>query len=228
MDGDQSELIIQWYLELEERIEVFFRNVPYRQDTANLFFPALASVFLDACSVLDATFREEYSGLVSRDDLAMPNYASEFESRLRLKNRRTLFLQYPPRYIQPFAGWTDQQGACRALKWWQDHNELKHDRIAKHQNATLENSLLSLCALHQVISQLPCFFHAAKRHNLLHFGQWNSNYIKNVIYTDPKGATILFESALFATPVGHEEFPADAMDINAVLFGRGNRLWRLV
>jgi len=228
MNDDQAELIVRWYLELEKRIESFVQTVPYRPDTAALFFPPLASAFLDACSVLDAVFREEYNGSLNRDNLTMPAYASEFEPRLSLKGKRTLFLQYPPEYMQPFDGWTDRHGSYCSLQWWQDHNDLKHDRVAEHEKATLENCLLSLCALHQVISQLPCFFHAAKRHSLLHFGTWNPAHMEDFIYTNPRGETILFESSLFATPLGAEEFPENARHIDATLYGKGNRLWRLV
>ena len=228
MDNNQSDLIICWYLEMEKRVESFIQTVPYRSDTTTLFFSPLASIFLDACSVLDAVFREEYSGSVNREKLTMGDYAPEFEPRLSLQNKRTLFLQYPLKYMQPFDGWTDKHGAYCALKWWQDHNDLKHDRVAKHEKATLDNCLLSLCALHQLISQLSCFFHAAKRHNLLHFGGWNPNHIEDVIYKNPQGVTILFESSLFATPLGEEEFPENAMHIDALLYGKGNRLWRLV
>jgi len=228
MNSDQSDLIIGWYLELETRLESFISTVPYRSDTADLFFPPLASIFLDACSVLDAVFRKEYLETLDRTNLKMPHYALQFEARLKLQSKRSVFLRYPPSYVQPFDGWINESESYSKLRWWHDHNDLKHDRIAKYETATLDNCRLSLCALHQVISQLPCFFHAAKRHHLLYFGSWNPKYIEDVIYENPQGATILFESSLFATPIGEREFPEDVTHIDALMYGKGDRLWRLI
>ena len=165
MDTEKSDLIICWYMDLEGRLEHLLATVPYRSDTMNLFFPPLASIFLDACSILDAVFREEYSGTVKRSDLTFKDYPAEYEPRLGLGDCRTVLLQYPTTYLQPFNSWTRPAGSSKSLDWWQDHNTLKHDRIAHSDKATLQNCVASLCALHQAMSQLKCFFSAAKRHH---------------------------------------------------------------
>ncbi|MFC2105244.1 hypothetical protein ACFLS0_00580 [Candidatus Bipolaricaulota bacterium] len=226
MKAEESELVISWSLELEERLENLLETVPYRPDTVNLFFPPLVSILLDSCSILDAVFRDQYDGKAKRDDLNFKDYAHEFEPKLGLQSCRTILLKHPPEFLEPFSGWIDPNGSFQSLDWWQDHNDVKHDRIMHSNKATLRNCVLSLCALHQTVSQLECFFRAAKRHNLLHFGGWNEKHMEEFLYSDPEGVTVLFESSLFATPIGSRSFPDDIETVDPYMFGKGKKLWR--
>ncbi|MEW5826485.1 MAG: hypothetical protein AB1778_06590 [Candidatus Bipolaricaulota bacterium] len=224
----EADLIVEWYLEVETRLRHFLESIPYRHDTRDLPFVPLASIFLDTCSILDGVFRALSSRQEDRSQLTIAEFAPEYEARLGLGQRRSLFLRFPSAVLRPFKDWVSAVGTYQKLSWWSDHNDLKHDRVAASARATLANCTSSVCALQQVLSQLPQFFQASTRHGLLHFGTLNVAWARDNIYDTPGHQTILFESQLFATPIGARCFPDAADAIDPISYGNGERLWRFM
>jgi hypothetical protein len=232
MDQGNADLVVKWYVEMETRLTAVLRTVPYGRETESIFLPPLANIVLDACSLLDAVFRAEYCGSKNRDDLTMPDYSCGFEPKYGLSQAKSVVFQHPLGYVFPFRDWYDHSTQeYRPTSWWKAYNALKHDRINAYQNATLANAVLSLCALHQAISQMETFADALLREDMVCFGNWNPAYAREVAYNrqaDKRDVTILVETDLFATPVGVSAFPEDISRIDPWKFGTGKKLWRFV
>lgn len=227
MDQTQAELVVKWYLELEDRLVQILRVTLYTPETQLIFLPPLVNIVLDGCSLLDGIFREEFGGSEKRDDLNIVKYCRYFEQTYSLASLRTVMYQYPLLYLKPFEGWYND-GSYQPLEWWQAYNKLKHDRIQECKNATLKNAVQSLCALHQVISQSQTFIDALIRQDLVCFGQWGKEGAKDAVYQKKDNVTILIETELFATPLGAKRFPDDVEKISPFHFSSGRKLWRYV
>ncbi len=180
----------------------------------------------DACSLLDAVFREIYSGSKNKSNLTMEDFHSVFEARYSLSKTKSLLFQIPLQYATPFKDWAVPDGR---LSWWGAYNDLKHDRLGQYKQATLSNAVLALCALHQVLSLAPEFLGALVRRDMVHFGQWGERYALEAVHaSDNDKVTILIETTLFATPIGAYRFPNEVGQINPFIIGKGKRLWRFL
>ena len=229
MDQIKADLVVKWYIELEGRLLETLKITLYTPETENIFLPPLSNVLLDACSLLDAIFREEFVGSINRRDLSINNYCTYFESQLSLSTHRTIIYQYPLLYIQPFKGWLSPSGSYQQLEWWMAYNKIKHDRILEYKRATLKNTVQCLCALHQVVSLSRTFLDALIRHDFVSFGNWGKEYAKEAIYqTNNDQVTLIVETDLFATPVGAKRFPENTQNISPYHFSFGKKLWRFV
>ncbi len=229
MDQIKADLVVKWYIELEDRLSDILKTTLYTNETENIFLPPLANILLDACSLLDAVLREEYTGLTNRNDLSIVEYCKYFEPLLKLGSHKTIIYQYPLLYIQPFSGWLSSSGDYQPLEWWTAYNKIKHDRILEYRRATLKNAVQGLCALHQVVSLCKTFLNALIRQDLVIFGQWGKDYAKEAVYqANNRDVTILVETYLFATPVGANRFPDDIEKISPYYFSYGRKLWRYV
>ena len=129
MNGNQTELVLEWFTELEQQLHRFLRTVNYNDQNRDSVFPILANIIVDAGSILDTVFREEYSAdTPQKSALTIKQFLPHYESRLSLSKGRVLIYQFPPQYLEPFAAWSTN---CQHnLTWWNAHNELKHNRIS--------------------------------------------------------------------------------------------------
>lgn len=230
MHKSATELVVNWYEELESRLKEILKTTLYNTKSRGLFIPPLANIILDSCSLIDTVLREEYKGPKKRGDLNIPDYCLHFEPILKLSKVKTILYQYPLSYITPFKGWYGAKTKqYRSLDWWQSYNYLKHDRIRDFKKATLKNAVFSVCALHQIMSQMETFIGALIRHDLACFGHWDMKYAKDAVFQpDNKDLTILIETELFATPLGVESFPQDISKISPFKYSYGKRLPKYV
>jgi hypothetical protein len=230
MDDSSAELIVNWYIELEQRLSTILATTLYNNQTAKIFLPPLVNIILDSCSLIDTIFREEYKGKRKRKELTINDYCSHFESLYMFSGIKSVIYQFPLQYIEPFKGWYNgQKNSYKGLIWWQTYNKLKHDRIKEYSQATLDNAISSVCALHQLISQLETFKKALLRKDFICFGQWGKEYALEIVYdkNQNKEVTILVETELFATPIG-ATFPDKIETISPFFFSYGRKLWRYV
>lgn len=229
MNEGSGELIVTWYIELENRLNEILKTILYGKETKDIFLPPLANILLESCSLIDAIFREEYDeDNKGRENLTMRDYSLHFEHKYLLSRKKSILYQYPVRYIEPFKNWSAENTLQhQPTPWWTAYNKIKHDRIREYQNATLENTIFSICALHQIISQMSTFFKALLRHDFICFGDWGKEYVLEAIY-DPfnKDVTILVETELFATPVGAARFPENIKKLSPHTYSMGQKLWR--
>lgn len=169
MNQIEADLVVKWYIEMEDRLSKILKTTLYTTETENIFLPPIANTLLDACSLLDAVFREKHIGPINRRDLTIVEYSEHFEPLYGFEGQKTIIYQYPLLYIQPFNGWLSSSGSYQPLEWWKAYNKIKHDRILELKKATLKNTVQSLCALHQVISKCKTFINALIRQDHVFF-----------------------------------------------------------
>lgn len=224
----EAEQVIIWYRNLEAQLENFLMTVPYSSGNHDVYLPLLAPLMVEAGSLIDTVFRKELPAQrTSCRKLDIGDFASYFEEHYRLSGVKSLLFQHPPRYLTPFDRWTSARtGNYVERKWWTNYNRLKHNRIEKYSLATLEETVSIVCALQQVISVLPTFTRALWRHDLLHARSYVHYAGQNIEESTIRGAGMV-ETPLFATPIGHERFPANIEDVEAFFFG-GKKLARFL
>ncbi len=230
MDDYEATLVVDWFLEIEQRLSNLLQITRLTPSSRELPLPPLANVIVDAGSLVDTVFRDNCVSRKKRKNLGIVDFHIYFEPLLNLSRQHSVILEVPLETIAPFADWNDPAtGDYSAIDWWQDYNKLKHDRIAEHSRATMMTAIKTVCALQQVLSFLPEFKKALLSSDLLSFGDWSRAYALDVIQ-DPqnKEVTVLVESKLFVTPVGVEQFPEDPKKISGILVHGSRKLVRFL
>ena len=110
------------------------------------------------------------------------------------------------------------------MEWWNAYNKLKHERIEHYSKCTLSNAVLSLCALHQMLSVLPYFFKVLMAHDMIRLRGYAIKHAIDCIEQGQKDMPFLVESELFATPYGDIRFPDNLDNISGAIFGGSKRL----
>ena len=217
MTPEQAENTLALYLEVEDRLASILDIVPYATQNETVSLPKLSSIIVEAGSLVDAVFREQVQTSKKRDDLNISDFADFFERTRKLSSIRTLTYRWPHRLLRPFEPWSrrDTRNAPARLVWWDAYNRLKHQRLAEIPLSTLHHSVHSVCALHQVLSQLPDFLPHLHRHDLIASRLYDVDYlIRAVSRGEPLNGFVMMESRLFGTPIGQRRFPADISKIS--------------
>lgn len=230
MTDAAAELILNWYLELERRLCSYLQTIPFNSPTV---LPPLANIIVDAGSLVDTIFREEFpSGTKPRDKLDIRDFAPHYESTLQLSKFRSVLYQYPLSYRTPFAGWLDPNTGkykCKTLQWWDAHNQLKHNRIKEFHRSTMTTAITTVGALFQVLARMDVFFDALLRHDMIDLnGISIDGPLRRILELMASRKTlhsILIESELFAVTRGCRNFPDDITQLHPRNFG-GKKLWR--
>jgi hypothetical protein len=82
-----------------------------------------------------------------------------------LSNKEVIFVYWKPdpvRYWKPFDDWLTRGRGQIVLPWYKSYNQVKHDRDANFHEASLENLITSVAALHiclQTAFGNEVFFH---------------------------------------------------------------------
>jgi len=166
VDEFERHSVIHWFELLEERLLDFLWRVPLESANRGVHSPQLAGIILEAGGLLDSVLREISPDPSSvggkprpRGELDMTDYQDFYGTRWDLPNFRSYVLVSPPQVRCPFEEW----GRGQHLSWWADYNKIKHNRISNHRKATLDTTLNTLCALHQILSLAPEFAEAVLR-----------------------------------------------------------------
>jgi len=230
MDESNTDVIIQFFGELEDRLLGFMRYIPFNEENNSVILPLLSSIIVEAGSLIDTIFREEYlHSPKPKKDLTISDFAPYYEKNYYFSKKRTLLFIYPPSYIIPFVGWIDENNSkYKTINWWQNYNKLKHSRIENIKLSTLNTAVNAMCALHQIISQLPTFVCSLIRYDMISCGSWGIDYIKEQLISGATEVTVLIETKLFATPSGRYSFPENVIDIHPIKFGQSKKLSRLL
>lgn len=229
MNDDGAELVLDWYQDLEARFRSILSTVPIRSDTERVFLPSLSGLILEACSILDAVFRDGIQPASAAKTANMPAYALYFEPLYVLSATRSVFYQHPAQLICPFQSWQGPDGSYQPLGWWQNYNSLKHDRLKHFELSTFATARDALGALHQVIAKVPDFLQALIRRDMIFFGRWNPDYVLDILRGNSPlddAMTVLIESELFGTPAGASRFPNSMAEVEPWRFSMGRKLWR--
>lgn len=232
MDEYTSEQVLLWYERIEKSVLDFIARVPYNQENKNIQAPILASYWIEACALLDSVFRDmtpEQTNIKNkkgekkkRNDCKIEDFALLHAKPLDLPNTRSLILISPPSYLSPFKSWKNDLipgDPYESLDWWHDYNNLKHDFIRSIKKVTLEGTVKALCALHQVLARRRDMVPMLVRRGWFPLGSWVPDYVFDAIKNNCLPGTFVVQTALFAVPVGKEQFPEEVEDIKPVVSG---------
>ena len=231
MIESDSDLVLEWYLDLEIRLTDLLAVVPYSSNTDETFLPSVSSIVLEGASLLDTVLRSEYAGSKKRKKLTFPDYAEHYDPIFQCRARHTVLFVHPARYVSPFAGWVDSNGNYLPLEWWANYNKLKHDRIKHYSLSTLGTVINVVAALHQTIALLPCFTTCLFRRNMINCGTFNPAYVIDIINGNSRGHSVAgvvcaFESKLFCSSSSIELFPDDIARIQPWRYNPESQLFR--
>jgi len=235
VDQFVADQVLCWYERLERSVLEFGERVPLTVENETLKSPILASVLIDACSLLDSMFRDMTPGSVSvngkikaKSDCNIVDFARLHSQPLDLPNTQSVMLVSPPRYRAPFEKWksinTSQDYI--PLPWWQAYAELKHDCLSNLDKATVGLTLDALCALNQLIGQRLDMIRIVMRHGWFPSGVYDISYILGELNEGKLPDTFVIQTKLFAVPVGEprgsspasRQFPTDLKDLKPNFF----------
>jgi hypothetical protein len=227
MNQSETELVIEWFVDLESWLKKYLKMVPITWNH-NAVLPLLSGIIVEAGGLVDSVFRKEYDlsqSSIQRKNLKITHFAAQYEQRYELSSKTTVIYQYPPVLLNPFFSWApNAQGAGLTLDWWDAYNKLKHEKIEHYAKSTLSNAATALCALHQVLSVLPCFFRSLISHDMVALGGYGVPYAIEAVEQGLTEMPFLVDSELFATPYAAKRFPADLDDVSSVAYGGSRRL----
>lgn len=186
MDQYVADQVLCWYERLERSVLEFGEHVTLTSENETLKAPVLASILIDACSLVDSMFRDmtPVSGSVngktkSNRECDIVDFARLHSQRLELPNTQSVVLVSPPRYRVPFEKWKDLTAshAYVPLPWWQAYTSLKHDCLSNLNQATVGFTLDALCALNQIIARRLDMVRIVMRHGWFPSGKYDISYI---------------------------------------------------
>ncbi len=140
--------VISSFNSVERMLHDFMYFVPYCDDHEKVWSPRLATVLLEAGSQLDSLWKVEGGWAANR----RPNIKDYFEKFGEGTAYRWLVLWGEKgERIQPFAAWSDvpnySRESYKTIKWWDDYNEVKHNRLQHQKRATLKCAAQAVAGL---------------------------------------------------------------------------------
>ena len=166
---EKQELINCWYyfLSLERDLDNTSRFVePLGQENVHSF--EFAKILILACTEIEVLFKylcktikpSETTGNIGRyKEVILTAYPKITCAEVNITRWGKV--------ISPFSGWDSG-----SLKWWQEYNDVKHNRSLNFAKASYENAAFSLAALYILV------FYTAKA-NKIDFPNTKSTYFKS-------------------------------------------------
>lgn len=178
----------QRFLYLETKLKELSNYIQIDQRNFNVFSIEIMSLYLSACSEIEAVYKaiSNKTGQQYNFDNFRSDFSSITDKDLLLEevSFRNNSLKFKP--FQDIE--SKVQNQFISIKWWKDHNLIKHNRELNFHNATLENFLNSLSALnlyfHYVkedksnISPIPEIFQTNKFYVDMRIGGKGFEYFK--------------------------------------------------
>ncbi|MFW2103023.1 hypothetical protein [Acinetobacter guillouiae] len=181
----------QRFLYLEIKLKELSNYIQIDQKNFNVFSIELMSLYLSTCSEIEAIYKaiSNKIGQSYNFDMFRTDFSSIADKDLLLEevSFRNNSLKFNPfRDIE-----SKKQGQFISIKWWKDHNLIKHNRELNFENATLENFLNSMSALYLLnlyfqyikesqtsISPIPELFQTNKFYVDMRIGGKGFEYLK--------------------------------------------------
>jgi hypothetical protein len=235
MDQFVANEVLCWYERLERSVLEFGEGVPLTVENETLKAPILASILIDACSLLDSMFRDMTCDPVSvngktktKKDCNIVDFAWLHSQSLDLPNTQSVMLVSPPRYRAPFEKWKSlntSQGYV-PLPWWQAYTDLKHDCLSNLDKATVGFTLDALCALNQIIARRLDMIRMVMRHGWFPSEGYDISFVLGEVNEGKLPDTFVIQTKIFAVPAGEprgsstatRQFPADLKDLKPHFF----------
>lgn len=222
--------VYEWYLDIERRLTEVVRVLPFIEaaELHNVRSPRLASILLEAASLVDTLLRDQLPSRFTRPDgktttkryATIVDYKRELDPTLRLSTSQSLLLHGMPSLLSPFSAWT--YPTVQTLKWWDSYNKLKHDRLASSVTVTLEDCLYAMCALNHVMMRLPTISTLVFRFGWAQIAGYNPQIAIQDL-TRPTPQPYVAYTEFFATFLCEFWF-ASVDDVRPIMFRNSERL----
>ena len=140
---------------------------------------------------------------------------------------KAIFLISPPEYRVPYKSWDElaRGGDYKLLPWWYSYTDLKHNKLERIEEATLNTSIDALCGLILAIAKLPNLAKAMLRKGWLKYILNPKDVIRLLESGDIGHVRIMLETPyFFAIPLGSDQLPDDIRDFKPILYGGSKRL----
>lgn len=200
--------VVESFRSCEEQLADVLRVIPWCSEHESVWSPALTTVIMDACSLLDSlwgcsAWQSVYVRKVKRrNDLNITDYFKWF--RGKVESRWVVFWGGEPVQIKPFEPWMGAVAYC-PLSWWQAYTDLKHNRLANRERATLSNAVNAVAGLMLAVLKSEDCWYAVEAADWLSAGDGVSHNPKASLGEDSPSAKdgyVLAETDLFSYPVG--------------------------
>jgi len=174
-----TNLEVQYYIELQDRMYDLFRYVACHESNFGTFSIRIESVLVDTCSFFDslcqhfirdlattghgfqntARVKEFSKKIRGEKDFVISDYQQLLDEDFRLSNKQVWVKAYQDDSFQigtrdgysisPFDDW--KRG--KPLSWWKAFTNLKHNRLSNIKDANLRHAVFSLGGVFIVLSQ---------------------------------------------------------------------------
>ena len=143
MDQTEANLVIEWFIDLEDRLKKFLRTVPINWNHRAIL-PLLSGIITEAGGLVDSILRKEYDlsgSKAKRHNLRINHFREHYERRYSLSSSRSVIFQHPPVLLYPFREWSLPPKMKTELEWWDAYNKIKHERTEHFSRANLINAI---------------------------------------------------------------------------------------
>ena len=197
-----TNIIVRKYIKTENDLNDVLKTVPYCKEHALVWSPALSTVIMEACSILDSLWKYEakQSPFVKKNKLNIKDYYNY--SGKKIASKRVIFWRHETELIYPFHNWNGVK--YMKLPWWDAYNNLKHDLVQNVRQSTLVNAVYSIAGLFTAIITCEyCWEYIVQE-------GWVSSFHPNLIASlrDDSNSSYLkycaVESELFSYPIGFD------------------------
>ena len=156
-----SKIHWNYFLALERDMEVVARFVEFNERNFSTFSIELAHLLFAAASEVDVVAKLLCKHAAPGSPCGnIDDYRSTLQRVVPELSRETVFVPRHGLMLEPWAAWVSNTNP----RWWRAYNDVKHERDAHFQDATLENALNALGALllltvHYYAATLPPLQH---------------------------------------------------------------------
>lgn len=241
IDQDHQERVFQWTEFIEGQAERVLRDMPWTPENEKAWSPRIASLVIEACSLIDSVFKAILpagaSAIVKGKDTpigvkpSLEKLAAYFNPKRGLHDYRALFLSGTGHLIGPFSIWDPENTTYENPDWWETYNDLKHNRVQHLHEVTLRVAVQALAGAFLVVATSVELGEGLIRSGWLD----TSRYVEYVALDDfrrhgPLAAEpnvhFPLESELFFTSVGSRRLPARIEDFQPSTYGASSRVRR--
>ncbi len=140
---------LNYFLLLERDLENIFKYIEPEESNMDTFSLENARLFLSICSEVDILFKKVLSDASLKD-------INQYRNKIRKKygekfwNQKVEIEKYAISADSPWINFKDN----KSPDWWKSYNNIKHDRLAKFDQATLKNIINAISGLFILV----CFY----------------------------------------------------------------------
>lgn len=144
VDKKKVEFVVSNFIDLEKKLIDCLGYIPYKEQNYNTISPKFIPIILDTCSLIESIFKD----IIGKGKFNFKDYSEKIDDKLDLTNTISVLLTSPVQFLEPFKNWKN-----KIPEWWNIYNKVKHDRLNNFHLITYNAVVLSLAALHQLISK---------------------------------------------------------------------------